>query len=147
MTRHIASMPGVRCRFHVQGRCLYEERLNPGLNESWRCRVLAAWEEEYERFLTQAETFNLDIGAGAGVWSSRFRKMLRARRPCPNFEAAPCLACPQGAVIEDEDAAVACVHVLGGLCLLALPACPGLCSREKELRLAERSHGKKKLKR
>ncbi len=116
MARKITSLPGTSCRFHVLGRCLYEERLNPGYNRQWRCRVLLRWEHAYDTFLAQADNFVMEPETAAGIWEERLRKLMREGHDCPDF-------LPGG---EDP---TGCRHIFGGLCLEALPPCPGQCRR------------------
>jgi len=117
MPRNISTLPGTACRFHVQGRCLYEERLNPGYNRQWRCRVLLRWERAYDTFLTQADNFVMEPETAVGIWENRLRRIMNQGHDCPDFQ-------PGG-----TDGAIGCRHVHGGLCLAALPPCPGQCPR------------------
>jgi hypothetical protein len=114
---NVRPMPGDACRFFRQGRCLYEERLNPGYHLSWRCLVLTRWEGEYDDFLQRAEAFRLDDAPAARLWEKRFEGLLREGINCPRFVS--------GGVGE----VLGCSLLFGDVCLAALPACEGVCRR------------------
>lgn len=114
MTHNINRLPGTGCTFHLCGKCLYEERLNPGLHKDWRCQVVQDWADDYDKFVDRAEAFNLEIEAVSQMWEDRFVKMMVSKRECPDFH-------PGG-----EEAA-GCAHEYGELCHVALPACEGMC--------------------
>ncbi len=116
MVKKVRRMPGTACRYFEQGRCLYEERLNPGYNRAWRCRVLLRWEEAYDTFLAQADNFVIDPETAAGIWQQRLGELMRQGHGCPDHE-------PGGRDMTG------CGRNLGGLCLTALPPCPGQCRR------------------
>lgn len=113
----VRPMPGDACRFFRQGHCLYEERLNPGYQRAWRCRVLLRWEGEYDDFLQRAEAFRLEDAPAAQLWGKRFAGLLREGINCPRFVA--------GGVGEVLD----CSLLLGDVCLAELPVCEGVCRR------------------
>ncbi|EPR31603.1 hypothetical protein dsat_0927 [Alkalidesulfovibrio alkalitolerans DSM 16529] len=113
----LRQMPGNACRFFRAGRCLYEERLNPGYNGSWRCVVVRSWEREYDEFVQRAEAFGLEDDAAGSIWERRFAEMMRAGVACDRFERG------------GEYELLACVHLMGDLCLCALPPCDGVCGR------------------
>ena len=115
MARKIRPLPGTACRFHIRGRCLYEERLNPGWNRAWRCRVLLRWERAYDTFLDQADNFVMEPATAKGIWENRLQRLMRLGHGCPDFE-------PGG-----KDEMTGCRHIHADLCLAALPACPGQC--------------------
>jgi len=114
MTAHIRRLPGKECLYHVRDRCLYEERLNPGYNRRWRCRVLQGWEASYDDFLLRAEAFQLESATVAGLWESRVERLVEQRPDCAEF-------CRGGTEVTG------CIHTLDELCLLALPVCAGRC--------------------
>lgn len=114
MTARIRRLPGTDCRYHVQGRCLYQERLNPGYNQAWRCRVVQGWEASYDDFLLRAEAFRLEAATAAGLWESQVERMVRRGPRCPDYD-------PGG------EGVTGCTHALDELCLLAVPACRGRC--------------------
>lgn len=114
---NVRQMPGKACRFYRLGRCLYEERLNPGLNLAWRCAVVRRWEEEYDDFVQRAEVFGLEDEAAGTIWEKRFQDILRKEVPCDRFD--------RGGDYE----LLKCVHLMGDLCLCALPECGGVCRR------------------
>lgn len=111
----ITRLPGTGCRFYERGRCLYEERLNPGYHEEWRCAVLVRWEGVYEDFLRQAEAFGLTDAAASALWQRRFERLAAAPPECPRFQPGPTDELP-GCALSTE-----------GLCVLALPECAGQC--------------------
>lgn len=115
----ICRMPGRECAYHVQDRCVYEERLNPGLNAGYRCLVLSRWEVEYDQFLDQAETFQLDEETAGRIWDGRFQRLAEGPLQCRQF--AP----------GRDDTVISCVNLLDDVCLLRLPSCPGMCRRFK----------------
>lgn len=112
----ITRMPGGDCRFFRQGRCLYEERLNPGYHGQWRCGVVRRLEDDYDDFVYRAERFDiLDKTAGA-IWEKRFKEMIEAGPTCPRLGG-------QGESFMD------CTWLAGDICLLELPECSGICRR------------------
>ncbi|EPR42172.1 hypothetical protein dsx2_0099 [Desulfovibrio sp. X2] len=113
----VRQMPGNACRFYRHGRCLYEERLNPGYNASWRCAVVRKWEEEYDEFVQRAEAFGLEDETAGSIWEKRFQSLLRMDVPCEHFGRG------------GEYELLKCVHLMGDLCLCALPRCEGVCRR------------------
>ncbi|MEW5773124.1 MAG: hypothetical protein AB1916_06320 [Thermodesulfobacteriota bacterium] len=117
-------MPAAACAFHVQDRCLYPERLNPGLDQSWRCVVWREWEADFDAFLHRAEAFSLDDDAASRLWAKRQARLLAAARTCPDFT-------PGG------EGPVGCVRDLELLCLGKLPACAGRCVNYRPGRASE----------
>ncbi len=114
MTARIRRLPGTDCRHNVRGRCLYEERLNPGYHRDWRCRVVQGWEESYDDFLLRAEAFRLEAAAAAGLWESHVERMVRRGPQCRDF-------------VPGGDGVPGCSRALEELCLLRLPECSGRC--------------------
>ncbi|MGE4554076.1 MAG: hypothetical protein AB7D57_13270 [Desulfovibrionaceae bacterium] len=114
---NVLRLPGIACRHHHRGRCLYEERLNPGYHAGFRCVVLESWEAAFEAFVDRAEAFGLDQSDAAGIWRRRMDGLMAGARDCGDYLAS------------DVDDGPGCVHFLGGLCVLRLPACEGLCPR------------------
>lgn len=126
---NILRLPGVACRHYFGNHCLYEERLNPGYHESFRCTVLQGWEEAFEAFVDRAEAFGLEPSDASLFWRRRLDALLSGSRDCSDFLAT------------DGDGP-GCVHFLGGLCVLRLPACAGRCSRfAPEARSSDRERG------
>ena len=70
------------CQFHMEGRCLYEERLNPGYHSGFRCRVLEEWEQAYDEFLGRVEAFGLDASALGPLWTRQFARLVRRQPNC-----------------------------------------------------------------
>ena len=114
----VKRLPGTGCRYYNRGRCLYEERLNPGYHEAWRCRVLTAWERAFDDFVDRAEAFDLGQDRAADLWRLRMRRL--GPDGCEAFVPAG-----QRAPVS----VVPCAHAQEDLCLLALPECGGRCRR------------------
>jgi len=111
----IVRLPGTGCRSLYQGRCLYEEQLNPGLATNTRCGVLRRWEAAYEEFLDRAESFGLTESSVPDLWRRRFERLAGIEVDCPDYVPAPGGDMPE------------CRHLFADLCLLRLPECPGTC--------------------
>jgi hypothetical protein len=150
MPAKITPLPGKRCALYVAGRCLLQERRNPGLRQEWRCKVLVAWENEYEKFLTQADNFQLDEQLSVKIWRQRMEAILSSQPVCPNYRPSwrniedgepPTIPSPAevggffgGLDMSQEDAEIACADSWVGLCLHALPVCEGVCQWYEERR-------------
>jgi hypothetical protein len=111
----IALFPGASCDHYRAGRCLYEERLNPGLDVSLRCVAMLACEAAFDGFLAQADNFDLSDGRTVAIWEQRFEKLAAKNPDCELFAPAPGQDFPR------------CAHFDGELCLMRLPVCPGVC--------------------
>lgn len=111
----LVRLPAAGCDYFRQGRCLYKERLNPGLHTAWRCVVLARWERVYDEFLDRAESFGLSERDLAALWSRRFERLAEESAPCPDLLAGECESMPE------------CLHLMEDICLLRLPECSGRC--------------------
>lgn len=111
----VLRLPASGCRSYHQGRCLYEEQLNPGLDQGLRCRVLAHWESVYDDFLNRAENFNLAEDELAALWRKRFERLSEEAIDCPDFTPTIMEAMPE------------CRHLFVDICLLRLPECLGHC--------------------
>ncbi len=127
MAGKIHPLPGVNCASFLQGRCLYEERINPGLHASWRCQVLVRLEEEYDRFLDQAEHFSLDLRTAMNIWENRADALMGVRPPCGEYSPGRLDIQELGENERPEDAVLDCAHYWLGLCLPKLPPCSGVC--------------------
>ncbi|QJB57853.1 hypothetical protein [Pseudodesulfovibrio sp. zrk46] len=110
----VKRLPGDGCRHHINKRCLYDEHLNPGYAEGFRCRVLLRWEIAFDEFLERADAFNIEQDAVPDLWGRKFERMARQAFDCEKYEFA-------------GGEAPACAQVYDGLCLLALPQCEGRC--------------------
>jgi hypothetical protein len=99
-----------------------EERLNPGLQREYRCRVLTRWEKAFDALIDRVDAFGLDDEKASHIWERRLEAMIRRGAQCEDFELIP------GDVEAEEAPAIACAHVHGDLCLLALPRCSGVCA-------------------
>jgi len=115
----ITRLPGQGCQHHLSGHCLYEERLNPGYMQDWRCRVLSRWESAFDDFLARAESFGIKPDAVPDLWGRQFERMARDVFDCKQY-----VCCHAG---EPP----ACIHELDGLCMLVLPECRGRCRHYK----------------
>ncbi len=119
MSAKVIRLPGSGCRHYSRGRCLYEEHLNPGFHQEYRCLVLDGWEAEFEEFVDRVEAFGLGQSQAAGLWSRRFKALVDGGRDCPDYRP---LEGPGGDPLG-------CVRFETGLCRLRLPRCEGLCPR------------------
>ncbi|MBI9078430.1 MAG: hypothetical protein JEY79_01660 [Pseudodesulfovibrio sp.] len=111
----ITRLPGQGCQYHLGGHCLYEERLNPGYTQGWRCRVLSRWESAFDDFLARAESFGIKSDVAPDLWGRQFERMARDVFDCEQY------VCCQAEGIP------ACLHESDGLCILMLPECSGRC--------------------
>ena len=139
MPCRIRVLPGRNCEFYMYNRCLYEERLNPGWNREWRCQALAAWEEEYDHFLTQAETFQLEAATATRIWERRFAGIVQRGPVCGNFATANGVL-GAGVAGQSVDSVIGCVNLHEGLCLQSLPECSGVCSKFQARRVEPREN-------
>lgn len=110
----VRHLPAAACAFFGQGRCLYEERLNPGLHTAWRCTVWGEWETDWDAFLRRAEAFSLAEDAAGRLWARRQAQLVAAARTCPDF-------------VPGGEGPVGCARGRDLLCLGRLPACAGRC--------------------
>lgn len=111
----VTRLPGLGCRHHTSGWCLYQEHLNPGYTTSWRCRVLLRWEVAFDEFLERTEQFGVSQQAVPELWERKFNRMAREAFDCEYF--AHC---------ENEEVPP-CLHSHKGICLIELPECEGRC--------------------
>lgn len=111
----VSRLPGLGCRHHIGGRCLYQEHLNPGYSTEWRCQVLAHWEDEYDEFLHRVEAMNVAQDAVPDLWGRKFERLARQKFQCDRY------------VFGAGCGAPSCIHVHEGLCRLSLPECKGRC--------------------
>ncbi|SOB57766.1 conserved protein of unknown function [Pseudodesulfovibrio profundus] len=111
----IEKLPGLGCRHFAAGRCLYQEHLNPGYNQKWRCRVISRWEAAFDSFVERAECFNVSQEAVPDLWQMRFSRMAREVLQCEDY------------VFHQEGGVVDCTHVQDDICVLLLPLCQGRC--------------------
>jgi hypothetical protein len=113
----IIRLPGSGCQHFAGGRCLYEERLNPGYTDCWQCSVLVRWESAFDDFLERAESFGVGQDAIPDLWERQFERMARGVFDCKEYTYSHGAEAP------------ACVYGLDGVCLLSLPECKGRCRR------------------
>lgn len=110
--------PARFCRYYFQGICIYHEIINPGLEESFRCSILAEMITIWDDFIDRAEVFGLSESVAGKIWASRMYEktsfgLWRLCRKLP-----PPLT---------SEAVVECQYRLLDACLLAMPACSGHC--------------------
>jgi hypothetical protein len=94
---------------------MYEEWLNPGLNQDHRCMAIKTWEREHDDFLRRAEAFGLDEKTAAALWRKQMGRLVFLERQCARFTPDERACAPECALQRD------------GLCLAALPKCEGKC--------------------
>lgn len=111
-------LPGEGCRHWVRGRCLYEEWLNPGLENGYVCTVLRVLEESFDEFIVRGEIMGLSSEQAGRIWERRMDAALNIGWDCANFEFRP-----------DGAGEMPCLHFRAGICVLRLPECPGRCRR------------------
>ena len=112
----VLRLPGDGCRFLVAGRCLYEERVNPGLCRDFACTVLATLEGHFDEFVTRGEILGLSSEQAGRIWEERMSKALNIGWDCANFIS-----------LRDDAGEVLCGHFVEGICLVRMPHCPGRC--------------------
>ncbi|MEF2144449.1 MAG: hypothetical protein V3573_03305 [Desulfovibrionaceae bacterium] len=118
----VRRMPGGSCRFFAAGRCLYDERLNPGYDESLQCRYFLLWEKEFDEFLDRAENFALGQGQAAELWERRFERLGKGETACKDY------------CYREDGGEQRCLNGYKHFCLLALPKCTGRCRHYESLR-------------
>ena len=111
-------LPGEGCRYWVDGRCLYEESLNPGLREDFFCAVLSRLEESFDAFVVRGEIMGLSTEEAGRIWEKRMDAALNIGWDCANFVFLP-----------DGPGEMPCRHFRSGICVLRLPVCAGRCRR------------------
>ena len=117
----VRPFPGHACRFFSQGRCLYEEALNPGYDRSLQCRVILTLEQGYDHFLAQAEAFGVEDRKAGDLWERRFARIMAQGDICPDFVPGPSES--------DDEGFPDCALRQDLICLQAAPLCPGTCPR------------------
>lgn len=128
----LVRLPGDGCRYFVRRCCLLEERVNPGLRTEFACTFLADLEARFDAFVSLSEVFGLSAEEAGRIWERRWGGVLSASWNCPDFVPGP-----EG--VEDEG----CDNLLDGLCLLAMPPCPGRC-RHYAVHAADESESRSK---
>ncbi len=113
----ITRLPGRGCRYYLSGRCLYEERRNPGLHEEYLCVVLARLGRAFDDFALRAENLGMTEEQAQAAWTARFPAALAREAYCRKRGPGDTTSFPD------------CPSAAGDLCLLALPACAGVCAR------------------
>lgn len=132
MTAKVSRLPGMHCRFWLGARCAYEEMLNPGLHDAWRCQEELRIMRLYDRFIDQADGFGLTCETASDLWDRRLAQFPPAGTLCPEF--VPGAAVPSE-IAEDEEqtpstvegSVIDCARFHEGICLLLLPPCEGIC--------------------
>ena len=115
MAATVRRLPACDCKYYEQGRCLLEERRNPGYQRSWRCSVLGGWETAYDDFLDRAEAFHLGPGDVSRLWGDRFKRLVDKASECSDYA-------PGG-----QENGTGCIHEFEALCLRKIPPCMGMC--------------------
>lgn len=126
----VRPFPGHGCRYFSQGRCLYEEALNPGYDRSLKCRIILEVERGYDHFLVQAEAFGVEDRQAGELWEQRFGRILAQGDICPDF--VPGFDNEAGGVDEAggaDEGFPDCALRQDLVCLKAMPRCPGTCAR------------------
>lgn len=117
MTAEVKRLPARDCRYFQGGRCLYEERRNPGYHQEWRCGVLCEWETAYDDFLDRAEAFSLAPADASRMWGERLKKLVARAAACPDY------------IHGGADSGTGCAYEFEALCLRLVPPCEGMCRR------------------
>lgn len=136
MTAKVTRLPGLYCRFRLAGRCAYDEMLNPGLHDAWRCPEEQRLLRYYDGFVDRVDAFDLTPEEVADIWARRMRRFPPIGTLCTGYmphDAPPALEdddVDDTAEDDDiEDIMIDCVRFRDGICLLLLPACEGMCER------------------
>lgn len=108
-------LPGQGCRHWLEERCLYEEALNPGWQAGFRCFVLRRWEQDFDEYVSRAECFGLTTEEAGDIWQQRMSSSFGKPWDCPDF------------LLDNATPDPVCALLLGDICLLRLPPCPGRC--------------------
>lgn len=87
MSAVISPMLGNNCCFWLEGRCAYEEILNPGLHDSWRCTEEQRMLQLYDRFMEQIDGFSIDAATAVQLWDQRMTKEPSVGELCASFSA------------------------------------------------------------
>ena len=112
-------LPARDCAHFLSGRCLYEERLNPGYHQSYRCVALLKMQDVFDSFLARAEAFGLNELAASGLWEKQMDRVRAADCGCQEYEPG------------DTNAFPGCIHGMEDVCLRRLPGCKGRCPEYK----------------
>lgn len=136
MTAKVTRLPGVLCRFRLMGRCAYDEMLNPGLHDAWRCPEEQRLLGYYDGFIERVDVFDLPPEEVAALWSRRMERFPPVGALCGRYEARGDEGgedAENGDLSATEDAMhdvlVDCIRFRDGICLLLLPPCEGVCER------------------
>jgi hypothetical protein len=111
----VLRLPARYCAHFLLGRCLYEERLNPGYHQGYRCLVLLRAQSDFDAFLTRAEAFGLSDAAASGLWEKQMDRFRAADCGCQEYEPGDTTVFP------------GCIHCTGDVCVKRLPECGGRC--------------------
>jgi hypothetical protein len=117
---------------------MYEERLNPGLREEWRCTVLTDMIREHDKLLDQAERFSLDRKEALAIWGRRLGELTNRLGRCPDYVPPPVPDAAEAGGYDGADG-VPCAHAREWLCAKALPVCAGVCERFRPLAEVEKT--------
>lgn len=103
----ISPMLGNNCCYWLEGRCAYEEMLNPGLHDSWRCTEEQRMLQLYDRFMEQIDGFSIDAPTAVNLWEQRLGKEPAMGSQCASFGAReyPCGGCSSCASYGEPEVA------------------------------------------
>ena len=101
-----------------------DEALNPGYTEAFRCVRLLYLSAEWDGFLDRAEAFELSEEEAARIWNTRRHPALASHAVCPCQREG---GGEYSQIVDAEDAALDCLFLRLGACLLAMPRCRGVC--------------------
>lgn len=117
MPARLTRLSGEGCPHCLGGRCLYEEHLNPGLCQDYRCAVVRRLCRAFDDFVLRADNFNLSDEQAEALWQVWFPATLAKEGNCQDYLPGGTTSFPD------------CVYAAGDLCLQAFPLCPGRCPR------------------
>ncbi|MCG8532526.1 MAG: hypothetical protein MI749_17945 [Desulfovibrionales bacterium] len=135
MAGQVSKLPGIHCAYYIQGRCFYEEHINPGDHEEWQCTEIRRILHEYDDFVERADRFSLDDEEAGKLWEVHEESLPLVGTLCPSYCPNPCKQCGKEGQITD------CEHEQALICILQLPVCTGVCRRYKHSITAEAAQG------
>lgn len=112
-------LPAHTCAYHREGHCLYQEHLNPGYAEHFRCVEVRRIDARFDEFVDRAEAFALSPEQVGSIWNKRFGQLQQDACRCDEFVRAPAGGARLGLV--------PCARLFGDVCLLRTPVCEGRC--------------------
>lgn len=143
MAAKILSFPARTCEFIVHNRCIKDYAWHPighmaehaahldteghGGEPGVQCRVLAEWEQVFDRMLDVADVFCLSMEEAMHFFMKSIAAHAPAGQVCALRRASP----KTTDVGTDDESGMDCIFLHGHLCTKALPRCPGTCSAYK----------------